>query len=298
MKKTANRWVVVAALVAAAVAVVGTFLVHGWSERRRADAVAADSQALLARFGILSDGRSPFVALPPVLPHGSLQAGLGASLFSERKLARTRNRTCAACHLLNEGGTDGKVHGAVVTRPVFNAVFAPFYLHDGSVSNLQGLVRRMVEDAAFSGAGPLEKAVVKLSADEKLLARFRQAYPDGLTADNVVDAIVQHCHTLISGNMPFDAYCGGRADALTPQQIKGMELFRQRNCLSCHDGPALGTLKMSEGRKVPALRGISRRRVYLSDGSCGDLGAVLARMPEGNFEAEERAAVVSFLKAL
>ena len=82
MKKTANRWVVVAALVAAAVAVVGTFLVHGWSERRRADAVAADRQAFLARFGILSDGRSPFVALPPVLPHGSLQAGLGASLRS------------------------------------------------------------------------------------------------------------------------------------------------------------------------------------------------------------------------
>ena len=78
---------------------------------------------------------------------------------------------------------------------------------------------RMIEDAAFSGAGPLEKAVVKLSADEKLLARFRQAYPDGLTADNVVDAIVQHCHTLISGNMPFDAYCGASVLWFEPEKI-------------------------------------------------------------------------------
>jgi len=298
MKKTANRWVVAAALAVAAAAVVGTFLVHAWCERRRADAVAADRQAFLSRFGILSDGRDPFVALPPTLPHGSLQAELGAEMFAERKLARTSRRVCAACHNLNEGGADGKVHGAVATRPAVNAVFAPFYLHDGSVSNLQALVRRMIEDQDFSGAGSLEKAVLKLSADERILARFRNTYKDGLTADNVVDSIYQYCHTLITGNMPFDAYCGGKRDALTPQQIKGMELFRQHRCLSCHDGPALGTLKMSEGRKVPALRGISRRRAFLSDGSLADLGAVLTRMPGGDFEAEERAAVVSFLKAL
>ena len=289
---------VAAAVVAAAAAVVAVFAVHGWCERRRSDAAAAERQAFLARVGIVSDGRQPFVALPPSLPHGALQADLGRAMFCERKLARTSRRTCGACHLLNEGGTDGKLHGGVLTRPVMNAVFAPAYLHDGSVTNLRGLVAHMVESPDFGGAGSLEKAVLRLAADEKLLARFRAAYPDGLTASNVVDSIVQYCSTLVTGNMPFDQYCGGRADALTPQQIQGLGLFKARKCLSCHDGPALGTMKVSEGRKVPALRGLSRRRVFLTDGSRGDLGAVLSLMPGGDLEAEERAALVSFLKTL
>ena len=298
MKMTAKGWIYAAALTAAVLAVSGMFAVHAWLANRRAAAEAAARSDFLARFGIVSDGTQPFVALPPVLPHGALQADLGQRMFCEKRLARTSHRTCAYCHLLNEGGSDGKVHGKTITRPAMNAVFAPFYLHDGSVSNLHDLVVRMIEDPDFSGAGSLDRAVRKLADDAQVQARFRAAYADGLTASNVVDSIKQLCHTLVTGGTPFDSYCGGRREALDARQKKGMELFRQRKCLDCHDGPALGTMKMSEGRKVPALRGVPRRRAYLSDASLNDLGAVLSRMPGGEMEAEERAALVSFLKAL
>ena len=298
MKKTAHAWIWVAAVAVAAVAVTGVFAVRARAANRRAAAEAEARSVFLARFGILSDGTQPFVALPPFLPHGALQAELGQRMFCERKLARTARRTCGFCHLLNEGGTDGRIHGKVMTRPAVNAVFAPFYLHDGSISNLHDLVVRMIEDPEFAGARSLDKAVLRLAEDGQIRARFEAAYPDGLTASNVVDSIVQLCHTLVTGGTPFDTYCGGRKDAFSEQQRKGMELFLQRKCLTCHDGPALGTMKMSEGRKVPALRGVSRRRAYLSDASLNDLGAVLMRMPGGEMEAEERAALVSFLKAL
>lgn len=298
MKKTVNRWVAAVALASAVMAVVGTCVVRAWCERRREAAVVAERVAFLERFGIVSDGREPFVALPPCLPHGSQQADLGRAMFCERKLARTSRRTCAVCHSLNMGGSDGRVHGKYLTRPAMNAVFAPFYLHDGSVTNMEDLIRRMIEDPEFSGVESLDRAVLKLAADPQMLERFRAVYPDGLTATNVVDSIVQYSRTLMTGNMPFDAYCGGRTNALGAAQIRGMTLFRQRNCMSCHDGPVLGTLKISNGRKVPALRGISRRRAFLSDGSLNDLGAVLSRMEGGDLEDEERAALVSFLKAL
>ena len=303
----ASRKRIVLTALAAALAIAGVFAVHGWLTTRRAEkearqaaeARAAERRAFLAQFGIVSDGYEDFVALPPGLPHGQLQAALGQAMFRERRLARTPRRTCAACHLLNEGGTDGRVHGEVITRPAMNAVFASVFMHDGSVTNLQNLVRRMVEDPDFSGAESLEKAAVRLSADENLVARFRVAYPDdGLTASNVVDSVVQYCRTLVTSGTPFDFYCGGRTNALDALQQRGMALFRERKCLSCHDGPALGTLQVSEGRKVPSLRGVSRRRAFLSKGSCTDLISVLSYMPGGDLEAPERAALVSFLKAL
>lgn len=297
MKVSKRTWMVIGAVALAAVSVVGVFVVHVACAERRAEEAAAARKAELARFGIVTDGRQDFVALPSMLPHGVRQAALGLRLFCERKLARTSRRTCAVCHSLSTGGSDGKVHGKVATRTIFNAPFASVYLHDGSVTNLPALIARMIEDQQFSGAGPLDRAVLRLAADEGLLANFRACYPDGLVASNVLDALCHHCRTLVTSGRPIDHYCGGRTSALDDSQKRGMELFRQR-CLVCHDGPALGTQKMSEGVKVPGLRGVSQRSTYLTDGSLSDLGAVLTRMPVGALEEADRAALVSFLRAL
>ncbi|MGN0846624.1 MAG: cytochrome-c peroxidase [Kiritimatiellia bacterium] len=298
MNRGNARCVVAGAIALAVLAVAGVFAAHVWGARRRAAEQVEARKAFLARFGIDSDGRGDFVALPPSLPHAVGPAKLGEDLFYDRRLAQSQRRTCAACHQLNEGGVDGELHGGVLTRTVMNASFSPIFLKDGSLTNLADVVAQMIARSDRAGGGDLEKVVRKLGADGKMLARFRACYEDGLTSANLLDALVQYNRTLLSPRSPFDRYWGGATNALDASQKMGMDIFKRRNCLSCHDGPALGGLRVSNGRKVPVLRGIGARRVYLSDGSRNDLGAVLTVMPGGDVEAAERAALVSFLKSL
>lgn len=297
--KRAGGWIGAGSVVAAVLALAGVLWIQRAQEARRQAEKVEARRTFLARFGIDADGTQDFIALPPALPHAAGPSRLGEDLFCDRRLAQSPRRTCSACHCLNEGGVDGQVHGGVLTRTVQNAVFSPLYLHDGSLTNLGDVVVRMIERREFAGGGSLKKVVSRLGADEKMLARFRANYATGLVESNVVDAIVQNFRTLLTPRTPFDRYWGGKTEVLDKTQKKGMELFRTKGCLSCHDGPALGGLRMSEGRKVPMLRGLGFRKVFLTDGSLTELGGVLARMPGSPMEDEAaRAALIAFLKSL
>ena len=277
-----------------ALVVVGIWL--GVSRVRTARQIE-ERKDFFARFGIDSDGTREFVPLPRAITHNALSARLGEALFIDRRLARSPYRVCGACHRLNEGGIDARALGGMLPRTVFNAIFADVFLHDGSVTGFPALVRHMIESPDFCAGGPLSNAVARLAADDKLRKRFEMAYPDGLTEDNVLDAFSQHQRTLFSAGLPFDLWCAGRTNALDAVQKRGFNIFRKRKCTNCHYGPALGTLKVVDGKKVPGLRGLSQRRAYLPDART-DLGAVLTLMPNGDVEAEDRRALTAFLKAL
>lgn len=290
------------ALLSLAAAGTAAYLgVRAWQDRARRMAEVAERKAMLHELGIESDGMQDFVTLPRVVPHNGGRAALGQTLFTDRRLARSQRRTCAACHWLNEGGSDGKLHGGTLTRPLPNAAFQSVFMHDGSASDLRDVVARMVEGDAFCGGGPVSNVVERLKPDAGLVARFQMVYDDepdtGLSVSNMLDSVAQFCRSRVSPLSPLDGFCGGNTNALDAVQKTGMELFR-RKCLSCHDGPALGGRRVDESRKVAALRGIPQRRAYMSNGACADLGAALSLMPVGEMEAEERAALVAFLKAL
>lgn len=263
----------------------------------RTERQIAERREFLARFGIDSDGKMEFVPLPRGLTHNAISARLGETLFIDRRLARTQYRVCGACHRMNEGGIDARALDGRLPRTVYNAIFADVFLHDGSVTGFPALVRHMIESPNHCAGGPLSNIVARLATDEKLARSFQKAYPDGLTEDNVLDAFGQYQRTLFSSGLPFDYWCNGRTNALDAVQKKGFAIFRDRKCTDCHYGPALGLLKVADGKKVPGLRGISLRRAYLPDART-DLGAVLTLMPGGDLEADERRALTAFLKAL
>lgn len=282
------------AALAAALAVCGTIVAHNWTVRR---AKVAERRAELERLGLPGDGTGDFVPLPAILPHNAAAARIGADLFTDRRLARASRRTCASCHWLNMGGTDGKMHAGRLTRPFVNAALATRFLGDGSLTNIADAVSMMVESGDFAGGGALGDVAARLAADAPLAARFEAAYAAPPSASNVVDAIAQYSRTLLSSGRPFDRSLGDGRTALAASEQKGMELFRRRGCLKCHDGPGLGGTRVHGGRKVSALRGLGLRNVYLS-GRYADLGAVLAYMPAGELDEEERAAFVAFLRSL
>ena len=115
----------------------------------------------------------------------------------------------------------------------------------------------------------------------------------------LVDAVVEYMKTLVTVDTTYDSWCAGHADAFTPEQQRGSEVFLAAKCMDCHAGPVLGGRKVSRGRKVSALRGLGLRKAYLTKGKIKDLDAVVPLMPGGDaLLPEDRKALVTFLKAL
>ena len=80
-------------------------------------------------------------------------------------------------------------------------------------------------------------------------------------------------------------------------EVVSVYSLRRQKCTDCHYGPALGTLKVIDGKKVPGLRGLSLRRAYLPDATT-NLNAVIIRMPGGDIKGYDRTALADFLKIL
>ena len=291
------------AIAAAVVAVAIAFGVHFYMAARRTrlaeEARQAERAARLDRLGFPADATGEFFALPPAIPVDKRAAELGGLLYRDKRLTVPKGRSCHSCHPLNTGGTDGKMHGGIFTRPVVNAGFADVFLRDGSVTGLTALVERMAEGPNFGGGTNLALSVAWIGSDIKFSYRFKKRYPDGVTVSNVVDALTAYVKTCIAYNGAFDRFCSGNQDALTQEERQGFDIFRSRRCTDCHDGPVLGAWKVVDGKKIPALRGLSSRKTYSAGGLRNDLGAVLSFMPGGDIEsATERVALVSFLKIL
>lgn len=291
-----KRTILAFALVAVVIGGMNLFL--NVVEQRQEEQRAQKQKELYASYGIENDGKTPFASLPRMLTHDVQSANLGDMLFRDGRLASSPRRICLSCHSLSEGGIDGKKHSGLLTRPVYNAVFSSVFMGDGSVSNLADAVRIMIEDPRFAGGPSVSNLVVQFSKDEKTLRRFQMAYDDGVTETNILDSVVQYHKTLISPLTKFDRFASGVTNVYDAAELKGSELFKTLNCVSCHDGPVLGGRKTHDGVKVPALRGLSFRSAYQPDGFSGNLGMVLMRMPCGELEKDERVALVKFLKTL
>ena len=287
-------WIVVAALLLAAASAA---LYLRWSAARAEARRVAAREEMYRSMGIFSPGTADFVPLPPETPHRVGAALLGAALFTDKRIARSSKRACVACHPPAQGGTDGRIHGSFLTPAIHNAAFASRYLHDGSLTNLGKVVERMIsarEFCSFSETG----AVERLARDQALAGRFAANYETGLVASNMVDAIAQHLRARVTLPGAFDRYLSGRQDALGEQELRGFEVFKAASCAQCHNGPALGGRVVSAGKRVPALRGLAKRRLYLIDGSANDLPTALVRMPTAEIPEDDRAALVAFLEKL
>ena len=222
MEKSTHR---ITVIVACALAGAAALLCAAWwlAGSVKAARQAAERQELYKRLGIDADPKREFIPLPDILPHNAPAARLGQSLFVDRRLARSPYRMCGACHRLNEGGIDARALDGTLPRTAYNAVFADVFLHDGSVTGMPALVRHMIGSTNFCAGGSISNVAERLAADEKTRKMFQLAYTNGVTADNVVNALVEYQRTLFTSRRKFDHWCAGRTNALDAVQQRGVE---------------------------------------------------------------------------
>jgi cytochrome c peroxidase len=317
---------------------VGAAALWLWAPRQEARLAHDESVVVFARS---SDALVP-LPLVPDLPAGKV--ALGKALFQDVRFSHDNTLSCASCHDLNSAGHDprrfsigvGGALGGINAPSVFNASLNFVQFWDGRARNLE-------EQAAGPVHNPIELAsnwdevVGKLRADEAVRREFQHIYPDGVTADNVVDAIVTFERTLLTSNAPFDRFLRGDQQAIDAKAIAGYRRFREFGCTSCHQGANIGgnmfqrfgvmadyfadrassvpateadlgrynVTRREEDRhvfKVPSLRNVALTAPYFHNGSVATLDeavSVMGRYQLGRrLSKDEVASIVVFLNTL
>lgn len=233
------------------------------------------------------------------------QIDLGRLLFFDPILSGQGDVSCASCHQPDKGFADGRprsigASGKEVRRSspsLWNTGLQELYLWDGSAASLEQQMQGPLYDEHEMANTPVNM-LDSLNADKTYRHLFRQAFPedDGelIQLEQVYVAITAFETSLISLNSRYDYYAHGVHEALTENEIEGMNIFRSfvARCAECHTPPlfsnqqiaVLGTPEpdgrpLDRGRedvtgdpshragfKVPSLRNITKTAPYMHSG--------------------------------
>jgi len=267
---------------------------------------------------------------------------LGFDLFHERSLSRDGTMACNSCHSGMRGGSDGLpvargiggALGELNTPSSFNTVFNFRQFRDGRALTLAEQALGPIEHPLEMGH-ELDAVVASLKEDPRYAPRFAAVYPDGVSANNLGDALAYfQSQNLVRADSPFLRHLAGEADAMNEQELRGMETFQSVGCASCHNGINLGGNSYQKlgamlpyydnervaapandgvydrtGReqdrhvfKVPTLHNIAESGPWFHDGSIVTLEEAVEEMAEHqlglDLSREERDDITAFMHAL
>lgn len=185
--------------------------------------------------------------LPESVDVDAAKVALGDALFHDKRLSHDNTISCASCHDLAKGGTDqtpvstgvGGKKGGINSPTVYNAVFNFVQFWDGRAKDLFEQARGPVHNP-IEMASDWKEVIGKLEKDTIFVETFKKIYPEGLTGENIQDAIAQFESSLITPGSRFDKYLAGDKKALSETEIKGYGLFEDYGCITCHNGVNLG----------------------------------------------------------
>lgn len=282
----------------------------------------------------------PFEPIPESLDLDEAQVELGRRLFVEPRLSGDQERACVDCHDLGAGGiVPGEArsnHPLNATGPynvptVFNVAFNFRYNWQGRFETLEEHLSGPMMNADVMNAGSWTEVVDRL-APAYGDAFLDAGYVDGLTEENVRDAIAVYQRSLITPGARFDRYLRGEI-ALSDEEERGYTLFREIGCATCHQGMNVGgnlfqrfgvmedafegrePVERDYGRmlvtgrdedafvfRVPSLRNVAITPPYFHDGSAETLDAAVRHMGRVQLgyvlDPDEVSAIVAFLHTL
>ncbi|MEW8506334.1 MAG: cytochrome-c peroxidase [Candidatus Thiodiazotropha sp.] len=171
---------------------------------------------------------------------------LGDKLFHDVRLSQDNSISCASCHVLSTGGTDGRsvsmgIGGAIgdIKAPtVYNSTFNFVQFWDGRAPTLEDQAAGPVHNPVEMNSN-WEEVISKLEQDPVLVEEFEALFEDGISKDNIATAIATFEHSLVTINSRFDRWLKGE-EVLTDQELRGYRLFKSYGCISCHQGTNVG----------------------------------------------------------
>jgi cytochrome c peroxidase len=257
---------------------------------------------------------------------------LGEKLYFEKKLSVNNTISCNSCHKLDQFGVDNEAtspghdgtRGDRNSPTVYNAALNFRQFWDGRAKDLAAQAIGPILNPIEHGLASEKDAMAKI--DNKEYRKLFKKAGLGFTYKNIGKAIGAFEKTLLTPSR-FDDYLRGKVDALSSTEKRGLEVFMETGCTSCHDGAGIGGgsyqklgaineyATHDKGRfnvtkdeedmyffKVPLLRNITKTGPYLHDGSIDDLEEMVKIMAKHQLDVELKQddvdAIISFLGSL
>ncbi len=257
---------------------------------------------------------------------------LGTELYFDQRLSGHGHTNCDACHAYNGNFQDNLIlsspdrsypssHPTLSrnTLSFYNIVYAPVFRWDGSYTDLVQVMVFPFAEANMNLGTDIPSAQLglkqRLTMDAPgYVAEFQKAFGVDITALAPADvwqlagrALAAFARQVVSRDSAFDSWNAGDDQAMSPEAVSGLEVFRGKGlCISCHSGalftdfgfhnlstslPGTDGLRPDEGRAgvtgnpqdggaflTPTLRSAYDTWPYFHDGSVSSLHGVLTHL--------------------
>ncbi|MBM4206457.1 MAG: cytochrome-c peroxidase [Gammaproteobacteria bacterium] len=304
----------------------------------------ATALASSVSIAVAADALPTEAPAPADNPTTPAKVALGKMLYHDPRLSSTGTVACASCHNVMAGGEDNRpvamgVNGQTGGRSaptVWNSAFNKVQFWDGRAESLEAQAAGPVTNPIEMGIKSWDDVVARLEKIEGYKKAFADAFGgNAISKDTATKAIAAYERTLITPNSPYDRYVTGEKDAMTDQQVRGMNKAVELGCTGCHSGPAFNgpgvfqkfpvtsngmyqakynfskdkglaeVTKKSEDEhmfKVPTLRNIALTAPYFHNGAVKTLDEAVRVMAKlqlnKDLSKEEIADIAAFLNAL
>lgn len=220
------------------------------------------------------------------------KARLGKELFFDASLSPSGTLSCDKCHNLywDLSGTSKKnvkisANEEISPPTALNSALNFIFFKNGEVKDIAEQVKQSLTGKNQLASEP-KFLVQKVNQNSVYRNKFEELYEDGVSFEDIVDALVNFEKALITPNAKFDKFISGDESVFNEEEKRGFELFKTIGCINCHSGANIGAnlyyeLKFDAdgnktGRyKVPSLRNIEKTAPYLYSGELADLKETL-----------------------
>ncbi len=188
------------------------------------------------------------------------QVELGHRLFDSKALSSTGKVSCATCHEPTKSFADAKPDAegemdigigrnsptlfAIGKIPLFRDPAQSLTAKPGRPPKVMTLEERCLAPLENPlEMGPSVETTIKLLKKQQgMVEEFNRAFggAGGITKDRLARALAAYLRTIEPPKTPYQEYLQGKRDALSPEALRGLEVFNTRGkCASCHGGDAL-----------------------------------------------------------
>ena len=279
----------------------------------------------------------PAEAANPDNPLTDAKIELGRMLYYDARLSKNQDISCNSCHQLDRFGVDGEAtspghrgqRGDRNSPTGYNAAFHFSQFWDGRAADVEAQAQGPVLNPVEMALPSAEHVAQVLRSIPGYPPLFSAAFPDAfqpVSLENAARAIAAFERRLVTP-APFDRFLQGEASALSAPERRGLQLFVETGCTTCHMGSTVGGTMFQKlglvhayetedtgrekvtGRatdryffKVPSLRNVAETGPWFHDGSVTSLEEAVRLMGWHQLGRElagaEVADLVAFLGSL